>query len=131
MADQPVIKNRAPLGDLDVPLLRRIVAFGEEVEVKVEHAENLLPQLCNWEAVNDAAKAIVKRLGLDQHGDAQSAPGIPDPSLVETLAVDPAVETPVPAPSAPVPSSPASTPAPDASTSAAPTTDADKGGANA
>lgn len=38
------IRNDSPLGDLDVPLLRRVVKAGEVVEVTDEHAEILLQQ---------------------------------------------------------------------------------------
>lgn len=44
------IKNVSPLGDLDVPALRRIVAAGEVVEVDDDLAANLLEQSANWAA---------------------------------------------------------------------------------
>jgi hypothetical protein len=44
----PRIKNVSPLGDLDVPDLRRIVAAGEVVEVDDALAEALLAQPVNW-----------------------------------------------------------------------------------
>jgi len=43
------IKNVSPLGDLDVPALRRIVAAGEVVDVDDDDlAANLLDQPANW-----------------------------------------------------------------------------------
>ena len=42
------VKNVSPLGDLDVPALRRIVAAGEVVEVDDELGANLLEQSANW-----------------------------------------------------------------------------------
>lgn len=70
----PVIKNVSPIGALDIPLLRRVVEFGEEVEVKVEHALVLLDQEANYEAVDKAAKAIVAKL--------QAARNTPDAPVV-------------------------------------------------
>lgn len=40
----PQIQNVSPIGDLDVPLLRRIVRAGEVVDVTDEQAARLLPQ---------------------------------------------------------------------------------------
>lgn len=45
------IKNVSRFGDLDVPLLGRVVTHGEVVEVTAEQAELLLPQADNWQAV--------------------------------------------------------------------------------
>lgn len=46
------IKNVSPLGDLDVPALRRVVAAGEVVEVAdAAVAANLLEQSANWAPV--------------------------------------------------------------------------------
>ena len=42
------VRNVSPLGDLDVPVLRRAVAAGEVVEVDDELAANLLEQTANW-----------------------------------------------------------------------------------
>lgn len=43
------IKNISPLGDLDVPAMRRVVAAGEVVEVDdADLADNLLEQSTNW-----------------------------------------------------------------------------------
>ena len=57
----PTIRTVAPWGDLDVPLLRRIVKAGEEVAVSDDQAARLLPQDI-WEAVDKAAKAIQKTI---------------------------------------------------------------------
>ena len=46
----PQIQNVSPIGDLDVPLLRRIVRAGEVVDVTDEQAARLLPQEI-WAAV--------------------------------------------------------------------------------
>jgi len=40
----PKIKNVSPVGDLDVPLLRRIVHAGEVVDVTEEQAARLTEQ---------------------------------------------------------------------------------------
>ena len=53
----PTIRNVAPWGDLDVPLLRRVVAAGEAVEVTDDQAWRLLPQEI-WEPVGEQAEAI-------------------------------------------------------------------------
>jgi len=47
----PKIKNVSPLGDLDVPLLRRIVPGGAVVDVADEHAARLLEQADIWQEV--------------------------------------------------------------------------------
>ena len=57
-----IIKNVSPLGELDVPLLGRFLAFGEEIEVSDDVAERLLPQAENYEPVDDEAKAIFAKL---------------------------------------------------------------------
>lgn len=45
-----LIRNVSPVGDLDVPLLRRTVRAGEAVEVSEDRAARLLAQDI-WEAV--------------------------------------------------------------------------------
>lgn len=45
------IKNVSPRGDLDVPLLGRVVAAGEVVDVNADHANRLLDQPDNWQKV--------------------------------------------------------------------------------
>jgi hypothetical protein len=44
----PVLKNVSPRGDLDIPLIRRTVAHGEEFEVTAEVAKLLLDQPENF-----------------------------------------------------------------------------------
>ena len=53
----PTIRNESPVGDLDVPLLRCIVAAGAVVTVTPDQAKRLLPQGI-WVAVDKAAKTI-------------------------------------------------------------------------
>ena len=45
------IKNVSRFGDLEVPLLGRVVKHGEAVEVTAEQAKLLLRQADNWQAV--------------------------------------------------------------------------------
>lgn len=54
----PTIRNVNPIGDVEVPLLRRIVARGADVDVTPDQAARLLPQADNWQPVDKAAKAI-------------------------------------------------------------------------
>lgn len=63
------IRNDSPLGDLDVPLLRRIVKRSEEVDVSAEQAERLLPQEI-WTAVDDEARRV--QAELDKPADDES-----------------------------------------------------------
>jgi hypothetical protein len=56
----PLIRNVSPLGDLDVPLLGRILAAGEEVDVPKETAALLLAQPDNFQPVTPAAKTSSK-----------------------------------------------------------------------
>jgi hypothetical protein len=51
------IKNDSPIGDLDVPLLRRVVKAGEVVDVSEDHARRLLDQEI-WTAVDKDAKGL-------------------------------------------------------------------------
>lgn len=55
------IRNDSPLGDLDVPLLRRVVKAGMVVDVSDDHAERLLPQEI-WSAADDDARRIQNEL---------------------------------------------------------------------
>ena len=57
----PQIQNVSPVGDLDVPLLRRIVRAGEVVDVTEEQATRLLPQEI-WAPADGAAEAIQSKL---------------------------------------------------------------------
>jgi hypothetical protein len=45
------IKNVSPLGDLDLPLIGRVVAHGEVFEVSDGEAESLVGQPTNWQQV--------------------------------------------------------------------------------
>jgi hypothetical protein len=54
------IKNVSPFGDLDIPLLGRVVAAGEIVEVTDEEAEILLQQESNYQPVGKPARGIAK-----------------------------------------------------------------------
>ncbi len=56
----PLIRNVSPLGDLDVPLLGRILAAGEEVDVPKAAAVLLLEQPDNFQPVTPAAKTSSK-----------------------------------------------------------------------
>lgn len=56
----PKIKNVSPFGDLDVPLLGRIVKAGEAVDVSDAHADILLQQEINFQPVTKAAKEAPK-----------------------------------------------------------------------
>lgn len=55
----PKIKNVSPFGDLDVPLLGRVVAAGETVEVTDEQAEALLQQPDNYQPVGAKGKGVI------------------------------------------------------------------------
>lgn len=48
----PTLKNTNPLGDVDLPLIGRSLAAGEEFEVSDEQAATLLAQAGNYEVVN-------------------------------------------------------------------------------
>ena len=53
----PLLKNVSPVGDLDIPLLGRVVAAGEEFEVTAEQAGLLLPQEANFVKVDEKKTA--------------------------------------------------------------------------
>lgn len=97
-----LITNISPLGDLDVPLLGRVVAAGEQVEVTDDEAWALLAQHNTFAPADKPATGIA-----ELHAEAR-AEGLPyhDPDLVEDPA--PAISTPetvppaVPAAVAPV-----------------------------
>jgi hypothetical protein len=55
-----LIKNVNPLGDIEIPSLRRVVSAGEVIEVQDEIAISLLEQIGNW--VVDASS---KKSGSD------------------------------------------------------------------
>lgn len=46
------IKNVSPFGDLDLPLIGRVVAYGEEFEVSDDIGAQLVDQEANWEWVD-------------------------------------------------------------------------------
>lgn len=48
----PKLKNTSPLGEVDLPLIGRTLAAGEEFEVSDEQASALLLQAGNYEVVN-------------------------------------------------------------------------------
>ena len=52
----PKIRNVSPRGDLDVPLLGRVVEAGQTVDVTDEQAARLLPQVDNWATVETSPK---------------------------------------------------------------------------
>lgn len=62
----PQIRNDSPIGDLDVPLLRRVVEAGETVTVTDEQAGRLLPQEI-WSAIDDDARRI--QAAIDEPAD--------------------------------------------------------------
>lgn len=49
----PKFKNVSPLGDLDVPTLRRIVAAGEVIEVPADVAEGFAGQPDVWAPIKE------------------------------------------------------------------------------
>lgn len=57
----PKIKNVSPFGDLDVPLLGRVVASGSITEVTDAQAEILLQQPDNWKPWGEEAKKAQTR----------------------------------------------------------------------
>lgn len=52
-----LIKNVNPLGDVEVPALRKVVSAGEVIEVSDEIATALLEQVGNWEAATSSKKS--------------------------------------------------------------------------
>ena len=68
----PTIRNINPIGDVDVPLLRRVVARGESVTVTKDQAARLLDQADNW---------VLAELTLtEQEADANAALPIDAPT---------------------------------------------------
>ena len=63
----PTIRNINPIGDVDVPLLRRVVARGESVTVTEDQAARLLDQTDNWTTVD--APAPANELDVPAEGD--------------------------------------------------------------
>lgn len=70
----PKIKNVSPFGDLDVPLLGRVVESGSITEVTDAQAEILLQQPDNWKPWGEPAKKAKARPA--RRGGA--VPDIPD-----------------------------------------------------
>jgi hypothetical protein len=50
----PKFRNVSPYGDLELPLVRRVVAAGEVFEVTPEQAKHLAGQDENFEPVHEA-----------------------------------------------------------------------------
>ncbi len=69
----PTITNVSPIGDLDVPALRRVVKAGEAVEVTVDIARSMLDQPTNWAPFDDEARGIVAELTAVDDVDAPPA----------------------------------------------------------
>jgi len=63
----PTIRNINPIGDVDVPLLRHVVARGESVTVTEDQAARLLDQTDNWTTVD--APAPADELDVPAEGD--------------------------------------------------------------
>jgi hypothetical protein len=61
----PTVQNVSPLGDLDVPLLRRVVKAGEVVDVAVDQAAALLEQPSNWQPARKRAAVTAKNEGAE------------------------------------------------------------------
>jgi len=66
----PQIKNVSPMGDLDVPLLRRVVKAGEIVDVTEDQAKRLLPQDI-WAPADEPAEAIQAAIDEDEGSEDQ------------------------------------------------------------
>lgn len=70
------ITNVSPIGDLDVPLLGRIVHAGETVEVTDDQAATLAAQASNWQTVDDtpaATAAVETPAASDAAGSSSTA----------------------------------------------------------
>lgn len=82
------ITNVSPVGDLDVPLLGRIVHAGETVEVTDDQAATLAAQASNWQAVTDSQGDS----GGPTTAAPEAAPSASD-SSTETPTADPSAAT--------------------------------------
>ena len=69
----PTIRNVNPIGDVDVPLLRRVVARGEAVDVTDDQAARLLPQQDNWVLVDAAHEPLAAPVAVDTHEPTEEA----------------------------------------------------------
>lgn len=67
----PKIKNVSPFGDLDIPLLGRVVGAGSVVEVTDEQAAVLLLQEDNFHAAGDGAGKIKEEALEKQAAEAE------------------------------------------------------------
>ncbi len=65
----PKLKNISPLGDLDVPLLRRVVEADEVFDVNEDQARVLLLQHDNYRPADKAAKTLAAALTAEQYPD--------------------------------------------------------------
>ncbi len=64
------IKNVSPLGDLDVPLLGRVVKSGEVVEVTNDQSSRLLAQSDIWEPASSKGAGTTKvAVATDNQGE--------------------------------------------------------------
>lgn len=52
-----VLRNVNPLGEVELPLIGRTIAAGEEFEVPADVAETLLAQVGNYEEVKTPKKS--------------------------------------------------------------------------
>lgn len=66
----PRFKNVSPIGALDVPALGRVIAEGEEFEVREDLVPLFAAQVGNFEPVNPAAKAAQDEALTVHEGDA-------------------------------------------------------------
>jgi hypothetical protein len=62
------LKNINPLGEIDLPLIGRSLAAGEEFEVSDEQAAILLMQDANYEAVNTTKTKAATAADTAQEG---------------------------------------------------------------
>lgn len=88
------IKNVSPFGELDIPLIGRIVGRDEVVDVDEEHARLLLIQPFHYAPADAAAEAFLKALTPpepDEEPEAQPEPA-PAPEAAPEPEVLPAPE---------------------------------------
>jgi hypothetical protein len=94
------IKNVSPFGELDVPLLRRIVERDEVIEVDEEHARLLLIQPFHYAPADAAAEAFLKALTPPEpEGEGEVEPES-TPAPQKALPAAKAVPVPAPEPEA-------------------------------
>jgi len=75
-----VLRNINPVGAVEIPLTRTAVDAGGEFTVTADHARALLPQVSNYEPVDDEAKAIAAELAA-----AVETAHVEDPTPVEPV----------------------------------------------